>query len=84
MINFLDILGRDEASEFSQLEVVELSGVGKRTFRRWRQHFEQDGEAGLWTARSEMRPENGFPPAGKSRPGHFTGPLQRLHGEAFS
>jgi hypothetical protein len=34
MIKFLDILGRYEASEFSQVEAVELLGVGERTFRR--------------------------------------------------
>lgn len=47
MIKFVDILGRYEAAEFSQLEAAALLGVGERTFRRWRQRFEEDGEAGL-------------------------------------
>ena len=47
MIKFLDILGRYEALEFNQLEAAELLGVCERTFRRWRQRFEDDGEAGL-------------------------------------
>ncbi len=47
MIKFLDVLGRYEAAEFNQLEAAELLGVGERTFRRWRQRFEDDGEAGL-------------------------------------
>jgi len=47
MIKFLDILGRYEAAEFSQLEAAELLGVGERTFRRWRDRYEEDGEAGL-------------------------------------
>ena len=47
MIKFLDVLGRYEALEFNQLEAAELLGVGERTFRRWRQRFEDDGEAGL-------------------------------------
>ena len=47
MIRFLDVLGRWEASEFSQLEAAELLGVGERTFRRWRRRFEGEGEAGL-------------------------------------
>jgi transposase len=47
MIKFLDILGRYEASEFSQLEAAELLGIGERTFRRWCQRYEEDGEAGL-------------------------------------
>lgn len=47
MIKFLDILSRYEAAEFGQLEAAELLGVGERTFRRWRQRYEDDGEAGL-------------------------------------
>jgi transposase len=47
MIKFLSILSRYESAEFSQLEAAELLGVGERTFRRWRQRFEDDGEAGL-------------------------------------
>src|SRR5580704_9116800 len=41
MIKFLDILGRYEAAEFSQLEAAELLGIGERTFRRWHQRFER-------------------------------------------
>ena len=47
MIKFSSILSRYEAAEFSQLEAAELLGVGERTFRRWRQRFEDEGEAGL-------------------------------------
>ena len=47
MMRFLDILGRYEAAEFNQMEAAELLGVDERTFRRWRQRFEDDGEAGL-------------------------------------
>ncbi len=47
MIKFLDILGRYEAAEFGQLEAAALLGVGERTFRRWRQRHEDDGEMGL-------------------------------------
>src|SRR3954449_10109997 len=47
MMKFLSILSRYEASEFSQLEAAELLGVGERTFRRWRQRYEDNGEAGL-------------------------------------
>ena len=46
-MRFLDILGRYEAAEFNQMEAAELLGVDERTFRRWRQRFEDDGEAGL-------------------------------------
>lgn len=47
LIKFIDVLGRYEALEFNQLEAAEVLGVGERTFRRWRQRFEEDGEAGL-------------------------------------
>ena len=47
VMRFLDILGRYDAAEFNQTEAAELLGVGERTFRRWRQRFEDDGEAGL-------------------------------------
>src|SRR5260370_19866273 len=47
MIRFLDVLGRYEALEFNQLEAAELLGVGERTFRRWCQRYEEDGEAGV-------------------------------------
>lgn len=47
MMKFLSLLSRYEAAEFSQLEAAELLGVGERTFRRWRQRYEEDGEAGL-------------------------------------
>ena len=47
VMRFLDILGRYEAAEFSQGEAAELLGIDERTFRRWRQRFEDDGEAGL-------------------------------------
>src|ERR1700690_780302 len=47
MIKFLDILGRYEALEFNQLEAAELLGITERTFRRWCQRYQEDGEAGL-------------------------------------
>ena len=47
MIKFSSILSRYEAADFSQAEAAELLGIGERTFRRWRQRFEDEGEAGL-------------------------------------
>lgn len=47
MIKFLDIVSRYEAAEFGQLEAAALLGIGERTFRRWCQRHEEDGEAGL-------------------------------------
>ena len=47
MIKYLSVLSRYEAAELSQLEAAELLGMSERTFRRWGQRFEADGEAGL-------------------------------------
>jgi transposase len=60
MIKVLDILGRYEGAEFSQVEAAELLGVGERTFRRWRQRFEDADKAGLL----DRRPGQGFGQAG--------------------
>jgi transposase-like protein len=47
VIKFRSILGRYETAELNQFEAAELLGIDERTFRRWRQRFEDDGEAGL-------------------------------------
>ncbi len=47
MIKFMSILSRYAAAEFGQVEAAELLGVGERTFRRWRQRYEEEGEPGL-------------------------------------
>ena len=47
MIKFRSVFGRYEAAELSEMEAAELLGVGERTFRRWCQRFEADGEEGL-------------------------------------
>lgn len=47
MLKFMDVFGRWEASELSQLEASELLGMGERTFRRWCRRYEEEGESGL-------------------------------------
>src|ERR1051325_1737710 len=47
MLKFMDVFGRWEASELSQLEAALLLGVGERTFRRWCRRYEEEGERGL-------------------------------------
>jgi hypothetical protein len=81
MITFLSILGRYEAAEFSQLEAAELLGVGERTFRRWRQRFEDAGEAGFSTGGEAKA-------SGKRVPADREAQVEalyrsRLHGQAF-
>jgi transposase len=47
MAMFLNILHRWEAAELNQAEAAELLEVGERTFRRWRDRYDEEGEAGL-------------------------------------
>ncbi len=47
MIKFVNILGRYEAAEFSQLEAAELLGVGGTNVSALAPGVEDDGEAGL-------------------------------------
>ena len=47
MMRFRDVFGRCEERELNQLEAAELLGVSERTFRRWSQRYEDEGEAGL-------------------------------------
>ena len=46
-MRFMDVLGRSERSELSQMEAAEMLGVSERTFRRWRDRHREAGEAGL-------------------------------------
>ena len=47
MAIFLNILHRWESAELNQEEAAELLGVSERTFRRWRDRYDEEGEAGL-------------------------------------
>lgn len=46
-MRFMDVLGRSERSELSQVEAAELLGITERTFRRWRDRHRDDGLVGL-------------------------------------
>jgi transposase len=47
MQKFRDVLGRWEAGELSMLEAGELLGMSERQFRRYRDRYEEEGQAGL-------------------------------------
>jgi hypothetical protein len=47
MLKFRDVLGRWDRRELSMLEAGELLGMSERQFRRYRDRFEEEGEAGL-------------------------------------
>ena len=46
-MRFETLLDRHEGGELSQLEAAEMLGVSERTFRRWRDRWREEGEAGL-------------------------------------
>src|SRR5262249_59357899 len=47
MQKFRDVLSRWERRELSMVEAGELLGMSERQFRRYRERFEEEGEAGL-------------------------------------
>ncbi len=47
MVMFLNLLHRWESAELNQAEAAGLLGVSERTFRRWRDRYDEEGEAGL-------------------------------------
>jgi transposase len=47
MQKFRDVFGRWEAKKLSGLEAAEILGMSERTFRRYRQRYEDEGLAGL-------------------------------------
>ena len=47
MLKFRDVLSRWERRELSMMEAGELLGMSERQFRRYRERFEDEGEAGL-------------------------------------
>jgi transposase len=46
-MRFSTILDRHTGGQITQAEAAEMLGIGERTFRRWRDRFEEEGEAGL-------------------------------------
>jgi len=46
-MRFSSILDRQTGGQITQAEAAEMLGIGERTFRRWRDRFDEEGEAGL-------------------------------------
>jgi transposase len=46
-MRFQSLLDRQERGEITQAEAAEMLGVAERTFRRWRDRYEEEGAAGL-------------------------------------
>jgi transposase len=47
MTKFVDVLSRWQSKQLSAAEAGEILGMSERTFRRFRQRYEDEGEAGL-------------------------------------
>lgn len=47
MAKFADVLSRWQSRQLSAAEAGEILGMSERTFRRFRQRYEEEGEAGL-------------------------------------
>ncbi len=77
MMSFLNVLSRYEAAQLSQAEAAEILGVGERTFRRWRAHYEEDGEAGLLDRRLGKA-------SGKQVPDHRRSEVETLYRTRYS
>src|SRR6201996_1526257 len=72
MAVFLNLLHRWESAELNQEEAAALLGVSERTFRRWCQRYEEDGEAGLLDRRLGR-------PSAKRVPADDAAEIERLY-----
>ena len=76
MAMFLNILRRWESAELNQEEAAELLGVSERTFRRWRNRYDEEGEAGLLDRRLGKA-------SGKRVPGDRAEEVEALYRERY-
>lgn len=76
MLRFRDVFGRHETGALSQLEAADLLGVSDRTFRRWCDRYEEEGEAGLKDRRIGKRSPKRVPPAVAAK-------VERLYRERY-
>jgi transposase len=76
MLKLRDVLSRWENGALSQLEASELLGMSERTFRRWRDRFEADGEDGLLDRRLGRR-------SGRAVPDSDREEIERLYRERY-
>ena len=55
-MRFEIILDRQKSGGITQLEAAEMLGINERTFRRWRDRFDEEGAPGLadWTVHQRI------------------------------
>lgn len=76
MLKLKDVLSHWQAGALSQLEAAEVLGMSERTFRRYVQRFETDGEAGLIDRRLNRR-------SGRAVPEEVAFEVERLYRERY-
>lgn len=76
MLKLKDVLSGWEAGRLSQLEAAEILGMSERTFRRWSQRFEAEGEDGLLDRRLGRR-------SGRAVPDEWAAEVERLYRERY-
>jgi Winged helix-turn helix len=76
MAMFLNLLNRWESAELIQAKAAELLGVSERTFRRWRDRYDEDGAAGL--IGSARRRGGGFRSTGRKKWSGFIASATRV------
>ncbi len=67
MQKFRDVLSRWEAGSLSQVEAAELIGCSERQFRRYRDRYEDEGDAGLLDRRLGRRSAKAIAAAERER-----------------
>jgi transposase len=58
-MRFSTILDRWDTGEMTQETAAELLGMSVRSFQRWRERYQADGEAGWSTGAAARRPAAG-------------------------
>ena len=76
MLKLRDVLSHWQEGSLSQLEAAEVLGMSERTFRRYVQRFETDGEDGLLDRRLGRRP-------GRAVPDEAAFDVERLYRERY-
>ena len=74
---FLNLLHRWESAELNQAEAAGLLGVSERTFRRWRDRYDEEGEAGLLDLRLGKASGKQVPTDRAEEVGRFTASATR-------
>jgi len=73
-MRFSSLLDRTEAKELTQEAASELLGINVRTFQRWAERFEAEGDDGLVDLRGAQKARNQLPENGYFATAIATGP----------